>query len=405
MTRYVLAALAALGLASPALAQRLVGYDAGGLVHEFPSPPGGPCFAPTDPVITFPTGGTLGGCLLPGAAPPGFGDIGVDTLNDTYWVTDGAALGEYSRFGVPLSAYNGPWGALGSITGLGVDTAGGLLWATDGTFCQSFFLPATGSGCFATLTPSAVPFLCTLSGALVTDVEWDPNFGVLWFAESCGTFGLTTAGALSFPLFPMFGCGLPLGPLEGIAVDTAGVVTGSPTPLIYATDRASIAYDSQSCCPAPPTAKIYPSATCFLTPGPLQGLAYTARPNHYGNATVCIPGSVPVMNTRGQSVIGNTNFAFELTGTVPNAAPFLLYSFAPLCPGFTFTWIPGCALTLWLIPKPPIAMPVTDAFGASTLPAPLNNTLLGACIYTQIFVFSNPNADLTDAMEVIVTLP
>lgn len=405
MTRNVLAALVALGLSCPAFAQRLVGYDAGGFVHEFPSPAGGPCNAPTDPVISFATGGTLGGCLLPGAAPPGFGDIGVHTLNDTFWVTDGAALGEYTRFGVPLSAYNGPWGALGSITGLGVDTTGGLLWATDGTFCQSFVLPATASGCIVTLTPSAPAFLCTITGAPTTDVEWDPNFNVLWFSEFGGTFALTTAGLLAFPLFPMFGCGLPLGPLEGVAVDTAGVVTGSPIPLVYATDRASIAYDAQSCCPTPPTSKIYPSATCWVTPGPLQGLSYTARPNHYGTTTVCIPGSSPVLEARGQSVIGNTNFAFELTGTVPNAFPFLLYDFSPLCPGFTFPWIPGCALTLWVNTKPPFSMPVTNAFGASTLPAPLNASLLGACIYTQVFVFSNPNADLTDALEVIVTLP
>ncbi|MEX1023623.1 MAG: hypothetical protein WD226_00980 [Planctomycetota bacterium] len=395
-------------LAAAPSAQRLVGYDLFGFVHEFPSPLANPCLGPSDPTFTFSLGGALGPCILPfGAAGTQLGDIGVDTLNDTYWVTDGFALAEYTSLGVPISAFNGFLGALGPLTGLGVDTAGGLLWATDGFLAQSFFKPATASGCLTVIVPAGLPFPCSLTGLSVTDIEWDPVFGELWCAEGLTVNSFLPSGVLgSFLFWNMSGCGALLGGLEGLGVDTAGVITSSPLPLLYATDRQSIAYDQVGFGPAPLTPKVYPTSVCFPTPGPLNGLSYTARPNHYGSASSC--GSAPVLNTVGQSVIGNTTFGFTISGALPGALPFLYYSTTPLCPPFGFSNTAGCLLSLWISPvppfPPPIPMPPADAFGNSAVTVPLPAAFLGLCRYFQALLITPP-IELSEPMEVIVTLP
>lgn len=405
----VLLGMSVVLLAPAPEAQRLVGYDAGGRVFEFPHPIGGPCLGPSDPVYQFPTGGTLGTCTLPGAAAPGLGDIGVDTINDTYWVTDGFALGEYTASGFAISAYNGPFGSLGPLTGLGVDTGNGILWATDGVFFQGFTLPFSASGCFATLTPTGPALPSSSSGVWTTDVEWDPDIGELWFSEWGGYFSLQTNGSPGLAPTGVFGCGIPVTNLQGIAVDRASVATGALNPVIHTTDGLTVAQDEYACCPATNSVKVYDTSTCFPAPGVLNGLSYTVRPNHYGTPSWCIPGSTPSQTTAGQSVVGNTNFAYILENAIPGSFPILYWSTAPFCPQITIVLGGNCPLDLWLnFLFPSIwgsqPMPVTSSAGTSVLPVNINPAWVGTCLYTQMFVVSS-QIEATAPMETIFTGP
>lgn len=401
MSRIALPSVLVLVLAADSSAQRVVGYDGTGtgFVHEFPSHAPDPlCDGPSDPLFSFPIGGTIGTATLPGGAVSPSGDIGVNTWADTYWVTDGVELAEYHRNGVPLTFFSPPaftGSGLGPITGLGVDTFGGSIWATDGTLCREFFLPATASGQLVTLAPRAPAFL--VPGPFATDVEWDPNFDELWFSCATGTYSTSSVGA---PKVPLAGTICPLGALEGVAVDTAAIAKGASGRVIYATDGTLVAHEDQGSAPHS-SAKIYDPSPCFGSP-PLLGLSYAARPNHYGAATAC--ASAPVLETLGQSVFGSPNFAFQVTGATPGDIPLLVYSLQPLCPGLQVSVPTGCSpIELWTGMDGYIVMPPASGMGTSNLPLALPPHWEGLCAYVQAIMLGDFSA--TDALEVIVTHP
>ena len=93
-----LAALLALSL--PGQAQTLYGLDgAGSLAVEIAGPPGGACAYPNGPLVSaFPTFAPYA-CPTPmtGGPPPAIlGDITVNRLTNTIWVTDGVLFTQYT---------------------------------------------------------------------------------------------------------------------------------------------------------------------------------------------------------------------------------------------------------------------------------------------------------------------
>jgi hypothetical protein len=405
-----------LSLCGSLAAQRLVGYAPGGFVDEFASPLGGACSGPSDPVFTITLGGTLCFLALPGFGGGISGDVGVDTLSDTYWVTDGFSLAEYASStsvtpGLPIAVYNGAYGALvPPLTGLGIDTTGGLIWATDGLTCQAFTKPATGGLCLPPLAPLA-SFACRVTpGVPVTDVEWDATTGLLWFVDATGSvFSRNTLGALVNGAWASSVC-LPFGPpKQGLAVDPAAGALGSAlNPLVYTAKTNTISYDEYSIGPATLSGKVYDTAAlCLPAPGPLNGLAAVHRPNHYGTSSICIPSPNLEINTVGQSVGGNAAFEITVSGAPVTALAVLLYAFAPSCPSVAIPFH-GCTLDFWLSPGvfQSAAMPPL-AGGASAFPVPIPTSWVGLSVYVQIGVVDPFPllVDLTDALEIIVTDP
>jgi len=365
------AALVAATLAAPpAAAQSLYLMDgaAGGLsVTEITGPPAGPCAYPNGPVVSGFPYAIAGVCPTPGPAlGPFLGDVAVDKVLDEVYVTDGVAIARYSAAGALLSGFGVPAVlGMGPLTGLGFDSAGGILWITDGVMIAGL-LPTVPGACGA--PGIAFPaFPAPAAAAPVTDVSWDPSTGFLFTCDAAGFIAaVVPGGGLAIAPYPAGGAGFcPLGPLTGIAVNTASV-GALAAPTLYVTDGLLVSHEVVGGGPAP--ASFYTPVPCFPNPTPFsQGLAFAARPITYGKGgdpTGLVPPSIGAL---GQSILPNPGFAVTLTGAVPASSAFLVVGTGAACPplglgGNPWLVIPFIA-TLGPIP--------TGAIGAVTLPAPL----------------------------------
>lgn len=400
-------ALALLPLASNA--QTLLGHAGGAAtVFETTGPPVGPCLYPTGPIVgVFPTLQAFP-CPTPGAPiAPLAGDVAVNRVTNTSWVTDGMFISGYTPAGVVFNSFL----ALGPVlpaplTGLGFDGPGGVLWATDGALVTGVTPPA--AGCFP--GPAAVVFPPFPIGPLAgpaTDIDWDPTTGLLWVCDAGGLVSNWFPGGLPGP-FPPFvvPAFCPLGPLTGIAVDS-GASAALPPTVLWVTDGAMIAYVmTPPPLPGPAPLTFHTTVPCQPTVAPLTGLAMTARPIAYGFGADTTAAPAPVLGAIGQTVVPNPGFAFTVTGSVPGSTALVYASVGPLCPPFFLYGV----LPLQILPAPLFfvgAMPI-GAGGAGALAVPIAPGGLGlGVMYTvQSFVLTPiPSFQITNALEFTGNMP
>lgn len=350
-------------LASAAAAQSLYGLVAEtGTVAEFTGPPDGTCFYPDGPIVsTFPYVVPFV-CPLPGPTPPGglLGDIAVDMVADTIWVTDGFTLGEYTPGGAPISGFPVPPILVSALTGLGFDSALGILWITDG-FSAAAIAPPPAPGCGGPAPAVVVPpFALPAITAGYTDIEWDSATGSL-FLSTGSTFvaNLMPGGALGpFGFFPAgLTCGF-VGLLQGIAVDGAAP-PGSGTHYV-ASAFGFAPYELPGGAPAPPT--FYTTASCLVVPTTsLVGLAFAAHAIRYGAPS---PPGGPTIAGLGQSLTPNPAFAVSVTGAPVPSVGLVAYSASFLC-------LPLPLGTALLFIGPPVFVLGSLAGPGGVLPAPL----------------------------------
>ncbi|MHC5209170.1 MAG: hypothetical protein ACYTG2_00450 [Planctomycetota bacterium] len=326
----------------------LCNYPNGPVIGSFPFLVGGPCPAPA-----------------PFPPPPGalLGDIAIDTLTDTVYVTDGFVIGVYSAVnGVMTNSMPAPF--MGPLTGLGFDATGGILWMTDGFL----ILPAIPSppGSCQPPAPLGLPYPPGPGVGFMTDIDWDQATGLTYVCDANGMIsGMLPGGGIVIPPYPA-GAFCPLNlPLTGIAIDSASM--GTPSPHLYVTDGFTIAYEPIFKL-GPPTPTFYTPFLCYPVPGPpTQGLDFAARPIAYGNATDPSGLLPPTIGSAGQSVLPNPAFGISLNGAVPNSSAYLVVGVNPSCPALNFkgtNWYVNPFLTI----IGPLFVP---ASGNLFVPAPL----------------------------------
>ena len=396
-----LCALVPLALASHA--QTLVANDlAGGIVVETTGPPAPPCGYPTGPVVGgFPVPQPFA-CPVPGPplAPLG-GDVAVDRVTDTTWVTDGALIAGYGP--PPLGAIFSSYLALGfpvpgPITGMGFDGAAGILWITDGVLVAGIAPPAPG----CPLPPAVLvaPFPIAPPGGLATDIDWDPTTASLFVCDAGGFVSNWLPGGAPGPFAPFAVAFCPLAPLVGLAVD-AGASAVLPIPVLWVTDGATIAYTDALGAPAPAT--FYSTVACQPTAAPLNGLAATARPIAYGFGGDTTGAPAPVLGAVAQAITPSPGFALTVAGSIPGSVAVFAASLGALCPPFLLYG----ALPIQITPAPLFllgAAPV-GAGGAAILPAPIALPF-GATFFVQAFVLTPvPGRQITNALEFTVSPP
>jgi len=338
MRTHILATVClAIGLAGASRAQTVYAFDPTLTVTELSGPPGPPCGYPTGPVnFLFPTGAGL--CPGPGAFGAPMGDIASNPVTDTLYVTDGATIFAYSRFGVPLGIAAPP---IGGLTGLGMGV-GGLLWITNGVMYGA--VPTAAIGCpgvalFFAIGPFPVPIGPIFAGP-ITDIDFESTTGSLIACDGAGTVGSFMPGPAPvvgpygfFPMPPP--CALGAG-LTGIAFDKALPGTGT----FYVTNGVMLRRSLPFGAPPPPT--FYAPIFCTPIPAgaPVCGLAYAGRMITYGAGADSAALPVPVIGSIGQSLIGNPAFAVTLAGSIPGSHALLRTAFAAACPASLVRGVP-----------------------------------------------------------------
>jgi hypothetical protein len=388
-------------LAGVAGAQSLYELDAFGTFtwDEFTGPPVA-CGYPSGPLLaSFPYIQPLP-CFAINPVPPGtiFGDVTDNMITDRVYVTDGKSVAEYGSAGAQTNVMPvaGVFGTA-PLTGLGYDGKGNVLWISDGF--TIFGVTPSAPGSCAPPVMVAPPFLHVVPGAMVTDVAWEPSLGLVIACDGLGfVTGYTPAGVVSIAPFAAGGtCGLGPG-LQGIAVDTSTGCSGPP--VISLTNGAALSrvflFGGG---PAPPT--FYQTATCSAVPMPFTpGLAYAARPIHYG------AGSGPVIKSTGQSCLPSPGFSISVSGGPPGGSGWLLVGLTPQCPPLTLLGQPLLVfpLSATLGPYP------LSAGGAFTLPAPLpppgGPIPCGVSVYCQWFTKSTAGVwKSSNGLEFTFSLP
>lgn len=360
-------ALLLLATASPAQTLYLVDGPVGNF-DEITGPP--------DPLLcNYPNGPVVSSWpfLLPGPCPPPVpfppppgsvdGDVAVDTLTDTVYVTDGQMIGVYSAVtGAMINSM--PNVFMGPLTGLGFDATGGILWMTDG-FVILPAIPSPPGSCAPPL-PLGLPYPPGPGVGFMTDIDWDQTTGLTFVCDANGMIAaMLPGGGIVIPPYAA-GQFCPLNlPLTGIAIDSASV--GSPTPHLYVTDGFTVSYEPIFKL-GPPTPTFYSPSLCYAVPGaPTQGLDFAARPILYGKATDPSGLVPPAIGAAGQSVLPNPAFGISLTGAVPNGSAYLVVGVVPSCPALNFkgnNWYVDPFLTI-------IGPLVVPASGNLFVPAPL----------------------------------
>lgn len=400
----------ALGLASGAArldAQTLYGYDGGAAaVVELSGPPVGPCGYPAGPIASIfpaiaPFPCVTAGPVLPPPPAGLLGDIAVDKLTDTIYVTDGLVITQYTPAGVPIASVPVAPGAIvpGPLTSLGF--GGGVLWISDGAFVAG--LAPFPPGCFAVPPivvppwPAGVPF--------VTDVAFDPFTGTLWACTAGGAVANLIVGGGVGPIFPVVGFCAPalVAPLTGIAYDSATPTFAGAPPVISVTNGFVIARLALPPGPAAPT--FYAPLACTPVPaGPLAGLASSLHGIAYGAGFDPTGLPAPVMASVGQSTTPSATFGFTLAGAAPfpGTAAALFVDFAALCPPLVgLGGNPIYALPTLLIGPFPVLG------GALALPAPIPPTpFIGLPIFAQwIVVKGGGGFQVSNGLEFTIGLP
>lgn len=387
-------------LSSALIAQTLLGVDTAGAlsVGEMTGPPAGPCGYPNGPLLSvFPYPQPFV-CPLPGPALGAFaGDVGVDKLKDSVWVTDGSIVGNYDSAGLALNGFVLPaFSPIGApITGLGVDSAAGLLWLTDGSFAFAI-LPPPPPGC----APPALivaPFALPPLAGIYSDIDWDAGTGTLFLSSSAGLIANVAIGGAPGPfgIYPAAPF-CALGALTGLAIDS-----GSPPGLVftYVTDGFTVGYSMPGGAPAPPS--FYTPIPCFpyLGPPPTSGLAFSARAITYGSAMP--PGASQIAGV-GQSYTPNPGFAVALSGGWPGSIAVLEIAAAALCPP-----LPVLGGSLYLTPPLVFFGAKAAPLGTAKFPAPIPNFVPPGSVYAQgAFVAPFPFAlSSTPGLELSICRP
>lgn len=391
-----LSRLLAAGLFANSLlcAQTILALDgAQGVVRELSGPPDPAfCLYPDGPIQSeFDYTGSFA-CPLPGLIGAGSlaGDIAVDRVNDTVWVTDGDRIAEYDRGGVPVRSFEVP-AAFGSapLTGMGINGATGSLWMTDGRQAFELLPPAASCGAPTVVTPPfSLPTLGTTGFGRYTDLEWLPADGTLWACDERGFAGkITTQGQ---PIITFLVTGSPCGlqtPLTGVTVDTAhstpGMVLVSDGLRTEILDALGLGGGGTFATPL----------SCFDMPGatdaPLNGLSFSGRPVTFGAGSGSNP--IPKMGSRGNAVTPTQDLLITLAAAAPGGFAFLPFSQSPLCPPLTI------GLThVMLVPQffRTLNTPV-DLQGEAQVQVPIPpGSTIGLEVFYQWFVFgSGPSPD------------
>jgi hypothetical protein len=402
MNRVSLSLLGIAVLAGIAGAQSLYEAEAFGAMTwvEFTGPPAG-CGYPNGPILASFPYIQAAPCFAINPIPAGtiFGDITDNMITDRVYVTDGKSVAEYvATTGVQTNVMPVA-GAFGTapLTGLGYDGAKNVLWISDG-FTIFGVTPSAPGSCLPPVM--VIPPFAHVGPGLCTDVAWVPSLGIVVACDGAGfVTGYTPAGVVSIaPYFAAGACALAA-PLFGIAADTA---TGCPAggPVISISNGVGVAriflFGGGA---APPT--FYQTAGCSVVPVPFsEGLAYAARPLHYG------AGSGPTITSTGQSCLPSPTFSIGVTGANPGGQAFLLVGLTPQCPPLTLV---GQPLLLFPISSINGPFPV-GAGGSFTLPAPLpapgGPVPCGLTVFAQWFVKGpGPGWKSSDGLEFSFALP
>ncbi|GEM_PF-1124323 len=432
----VLCLISLSALCTPTTAQTLYGMDGTtGRVFEFNGAPGGPCTAPIPKLTTWPyTVPTP--CIVPApglTAPPGpgsFGDIAVDRLTDTVYVTDGFIIEQYAEFnpttltlpGTPINAFavavSMPMGL--PLTGMGMDSGGvtlgvPLLYVTDGKFIAGI-APSPPGSCvpgIMVIPPFPSPYPA-LPGARLTDVTFDPGSASLLVCDSAGRIHSILPGGAPgpfgiFPIAGALGCGLTPA-LEGIAMDlaTTGPLTATITPpAFYVTDGFVMGYADITGGPAAPT--FYTPVTCTPMPGLSNGLAYAAHSNSYAP-----PPGAATLRSYGQSSSPGPTYGVQVTGIATPSFLWLVVGANIPGPGFFCPPIMTVGNPLYVdgFTPPGLILPLIGVFGTSaSIPLPVPPGIpSGVELYLQLFLDQSPAAPggpwlATDPLNVVIATP
>jgi hypothetical protein len=412
MYRFSLAAVLALAFgARVTQAQSLYAFDPTLTVTELTGPPAPPCGDPLGPVNSA-------FLALPGACPgafafaPPLGDIAVDPVTDTIYVTSGGIIVEYSRAGANLGFVIPP---VAGLTGLAIG-APGMLWITDGFMYGA--IPTAPFGCPGGLVPFVVgPFpvpIGPIFAGPIGDLDFEGATGSLIACDAAGTIGsffpgpLSPVGPYGFFVLPAAGC---LGPgLMGIAFDKTLPGTGT----FFATDGAMILRALPGGFPAPPTFAFpfpcFPAATF----GPVVGLAFAGRQIPYGAGADSIGLPVPSIGSVGQSYVGNPAFIVTLTGSLPTSKAILRMSFAPACPRTPLLGLPnllgsalfGASGLSGAATVPFFTKTVVGPGGTATYATPIPPTIApGTSVYLQWLVKTPFSLQVTGGGALTTMLP
>ncbi|MBK6939596.1 MAG: hypothetical protein IPH13_05205 [Planctomycetes bacterium] len=332
-------------------------------------PPFGPCAYPNGPTLNvFPTVAPFG-CPVAGPYPgavPGvvpMGDVAVHRIADRVWVTDGVVLTSYSKAGVPLASFPNP--LLTVITGLGWSAPFGampsLLWLTDGFVYGAIIPPAAGCP-FPGFLLGPFPVVPAGPGSIATDIDFDPTSGTLFFSHTSGLVSNQFIGGGLGP-FGIFapGAPCPLGPLEGLAVDTASCGA------LFVTNGTMVARITFFGGAAPTT--FYAPLPCWpwVATGPTSGLAFDATPITFGTGSDPA-ATIPTIGSIGEALSPNPTFAITLGNATPGGAAFLILAPASACPVIPI----GFGAFIHVFPISSITGPFPiPATGGFALPAPI----------------------------------
>ncbi|MSR60819.1 MAG: hypothetical protein EXS08_00035 [Planctomycetes bacterium] len=399
MMRSHLPIIAAVLLAPASAAQTLYTFDGALTVTELSGPPVGPCAYPNGPVNSiFPAVGVL----CPGPAPflPPLGDIAVNVATDTIYVTNGAVISSYTRFGVHLGT------AIPPVPGLtGMAVGAGVLWITTGVLYGAVPL---GAGCPLiplpfVIGPFPVPIGPIFAGP-IGDLDFEAASGSLIACDAAGLVGSFMPGPVPvlgpygvWPTAPA-GCVGPAG--VGIAFDKALPGTGT----VFVCDGVLISRQVPGGLPAPPTFYFPAPGACIPIPGalPKAGLAYAGRQITYGFGLDNSGLPAPLIDAVGQSFLGNGAYAITLTGSVPGSTAFLRYSFLPACPT---PFVLGVPLYLG-VPRFPLATVIVGAGGTALVPAPIPAVApIPLSVYLQWIVLTGGSIQVTSGGEFSTVFP
>jgi hypothetical protein len=421
----ILAALScALLLSVPVQAQTLLGVDGvSATAWEFTPSPGGACPAPTPFLAGCPYGTpTICGTPGPGPIPAGsvFGDIADDPLTDTFWLTDGFIIQNYTEdspcFGAmtcnTLGAFFVP-SFIGPITGMCFDNSSpvsigagaGVLWLTDGRDIVGVVPPAPGSCNFTVAFGPCSVILPT--GGIMTDITWDFSTMTIWASGSAGfVHNIDVLACNYLSTLPVTNCGLGPG-LTGIAFD-GGTPAAPPLlpslPAMYVTDGLMVERLDITGAPAAPT--FGAPVTCTPTPAFLSGLALTQHGTTYGTSR-----AVARLETFGNASTPSTSFGLEVYNAPAGDNAWLIIGFnfpglgyfcPPITGASTNIWVdftpPGSITNLGPLPGPCVALP---AFIPAATP-------IGLELFAQIVFIPTtgpPASDATNGVAVTVMLP
>lgn len=368
---------------------------AGPLLSEsnYTLPTGGPC---------LPVGAFAGPSFLPIGLGFDFGDITVNRVDDTVWITDGFNVTGYAKSWATIDRFPNPLPF--PLTGLGYQ-APNILWLTDG-FHAMAVTPSGVCGAAAIVVVPSFPIAAPPVG-IATDIDYDPCTNMLYLSHQSGfilSFFTTGMPGKVYKLSLSTGCTL-LPFHSGLAVDTATPGT------IFLTDGLTVTRvieDTSANPPAFVTAAPTNYAPCCAwnwagTGGPTSGLAFDATP--IATCPGCDPsgGVPPVFRATHEAISPNPNFGVEVTGAPPTTVGILIVG-PCLCPGVPI----GCGCTICTMPNLVIAL-FTTAQGTVSFPAPLPGgfACLGIGVCAQ-FVFLDPSSGCpitSNAINISIAAP